>query len=66
MGKKRSCGFIFVTYKGDHPPLHVHIEQGGREIGRWDIENQEPMDDLKVSHKLRKALKHAGYLISGE
>lgn len=66
MGRKRSGGFIFITYKGDHSPLHVHIEQGGREIGRWDIENQKPMDDLKVSHKLRKALKQVGYLITGE
>jgi hypothetical protein len=66
MGRKRSGGFVFVTYKGDHPPLHVHIEQDGREIGRWDIENQKPMDNLKVSQKLRKALKQVGYLITGE
>lgn len=66
MGRKRSGGFIFVAYKGDHPPLHVHILQDGREIGRWDIENQKPMDDLKVSQKLKKALKQVGYLITGE
>lgn len=66
MGRKRFGGFIFRTYTGDHPPLHVHIEKDGKEIGRWDIENQKPMDNLKVSQKLRKALKHEGHIISGE
>jgi hypothetical protein len=66
MARKRYGGFIFVTYKGDHPPFHVHIEHGGREIGRWDIENQKPMDNLQVSQKLRNALKQGGYLITGE
>jgi hypothetical protein len=66
MGRKRSGGFIFVTYKGDHPPFHVHIEKGGREIGRWDIENQKPMDNLKIGQKLKNALRKTGYLFTGE
>jgi hypothetical protein len=65
MSRRRAGGFVFVTYKGDHPPLHVHIEKEGREIGRWDIENQKPMDNLEVSQKLISALKQAGYLIGG-
>lgn len=64
MGRKRSRGYIFITYKGDHSPLHVHIEQANREIGRWDVENQKPMDGLEVSQKLRKALKGLGYLFT--
>ncbi|MSQ15563.1 MAG: hypothetical protein EXR50_06850 [Dehalococcoidia bacterium] len=63
MVRKRSGGFVFITYKGDHPPYHVHIEKDGREIGRWDIENQEPLDDFEVGAKLRKALKRLGYLV---
>jgi len=66
MGRKRFGGFILVAYKGDHTPLHVHIEKNGRDIGRWDIENQKPMDDLDVSQKLKNVLKQAGYLIEGE
>lgn len=46
MTGKKSGGYVFVTYKGDHPPYHVHIEKDGREIGRWDIGNQLPMDGL--------------------
>ena len=63
MGILRIGGFLFKTYKTDHPPLHVHIfdKDGRRELGRWDIEGQRPMDDFKVGKKLRKALRAAGY-----
>lgn len=61
-GQKKSGDFRFVSYKGDHPPLHVHIEQGDKEIGRWDIENQKPMDHFRVTRRLVAALKNAGYM----
>ena len=63
MGRKRVCGYVFVSYKGDHPPLHVHIEKGGREIGRWDIEHQRPLDNFEIDKALRKGLKRLGYLM---
>ncbi|MBF8267441.1 MAG: hypothetical protein HW388_949 [Dehalococcoidia bacterium] len=63
MTRKRAGGFIFISYAGDHPPLHVHILKGGKEIGRWDIEGQRPMDDFEVSGALRSALKRLGYLL---
>ncbi len=63
MGRKRAGGYIFVTYKGDHLPFHVHIIKGDREIGRWDIENQRPMDDFEVGRALRQALRRLGYLL---
>ncbi len=63
MVRKRAGGFVFITYKGDHLPLHVHVEKDRREIGRWDIENQRPLDNFEVGAKLRKALKRLGYLI---
>ena len=66
MTRKRVGGFILITYRGDHPPIHVHIEKDQREIGRWDIENQKPMDSFEVSRKLRAALEKEGYLITGE
>jgi hypothetical protein len=61
MGRKKLSGFIFITRKGDHLPYHVHIKEGKREIGRWDIENQIPWDGLQVTEKLRKALIELGY-----
>lgn len=67
MGEKKIGGFKFITYVGDHAPYHVHIRdlKDGREIGRWDIEHQCPMDNLNMSKNLTKALKQAGYLIEG-
>ena len=57
-------GFIFVICTGDHPPYHVHIlTSSGRNIGRFDIEHQRPMDDFQISKTLRKALIDLGYLI---
>lgn len=66
MGRKRVGGFVFIDFKGDHLPLHTHIEQKGREIGRWNIEAQKPMDDFEVTQKLRKALIRLGYLQKGD
>ena len=63
MGWKRAGGYIFVTYKGDHPPFHVHILKGAREIGRWDIAHQRPMDDFEGGRELRQALRRLGYLL---
>lgn len=61
MGRKRLAGYVFITYIGDHRPYHVHIREGKREIGRWDIENQVSLDSLEVTEKLRKALVKLGY-----
>lgn len=55
MGRKKLAGYVFITFKGDPRPYHVHIVKGQKEIGRWDIENQEPMDDFEVDSKLRGA-----------
>ena len=43
MGKYRRGGFVFVTWKGDHPPRHVHVYRGGRLVVKWDLDNQKPM-----------------------
>ena len=65
MGVRKAGGFVFVTYSGAHPPAHAHIFDGrNREVGRWDIEHQCPMqgDDFIITKRLRKALHEAGYL----
>ncbi len=66
MTRKRKSGYIFETFKGDHPPLHVHIYRGKQEVGRWDIENQRPMDDFELTRRLRDALRALGYLLEKE
>ena len=43
MPKIRRGGYIFVTWKGDHPPRHVHVYRDGKLIVKWDLENKIPM-----------------------
>jgi hypothetical protein len=53
---------VFRSYVGDHPPLHVHIFRQGRQIGRWDIKHQCPLDPFPLTVRLVRALREAGYL----
>lgn len=43
MGKIRRGGFIFVTWKGDHSPRHVHVYRDGAFVVKWDLEARKPM-----------------------
>lgn len=43
MGRLKRGGFIFVWWKGDHSPRHVHVYRDGSLVVKWDIENQKPM-----------------------
>ena len=60
MGRKKRGGYIFETYAGDHPPYHVHVFKGDEFIGRFDVENQRPMDD-EFSSQVLKYLEDLGY-----
>ena len=39
MSKIRRSDHVFVTWKGDHSPRHVHVYSDGRLILKWDLEN---------------------------
>lgn len=43
MGKQRRGGYIFITWKGDHRPRHVHVYRNGKLVVKWDLENQKAM-----------------------
>ncbi|MFQ5902774.1 MAG: DUF4160 domain-containing protein [Candidatus Binatia bacterium] len=43
MGKIRRGNYIFITWKGDHSPRHVHIYRNGRLVLKWDLENRKAM-----------------------
>ena len=43
MGKYRRGGYIFITWKGDHPPRHVHVYRDDRLIVKWDLDNKKAM-----------------------
>ena len=43
MGRLKRGEFIFVWWKGDHSPRHVHVCRDGTLVVKWDLENQKPM-----------------------
>ena len=43
MGKIRRGGYVFITWKGDHAPRHVHVYRDGSLVVKWDLDNQKPM-----------------------
>ncbi|MDP6673372.1 MAG: hypothetical protein QGH93_00775 [Gammaproteobacteria bacterium] len=44
MGKIRRGNYIFLTWKGDHSPRHVHVYRNARLVVKWDLENGQPME----------------------
>lgn len=43
MGKIRRGNYIFVTWKGDHLPRHVHVYRDGKQVLKWDLANWQPI-----------------------
>jgi hypothetical protein len=40
MPKIRRGGFVFVAWKGDHGPRHVHVFRNGRLVVKFDLDRQ--------------------------
>lgn len=53
MGKLRRGGFLFVTWKGDHPPRHVHVYRDGRLVVKWNLEDEAAMKGAATDRILR-------------
>jgi hypothetical protein len=53
MGKVRRGGFVFVTWKGDHSPYHVHVYRDGTLVVKWDFENDVAMKGKATARILR-------------
>ena len=43
MGQLRRGNYVFLTWKGDHGPRHVHVYKDGKMIVKWDLENEKAM-----------------------
>jgi len=43
VGKQRRGGYVFITWKGDHPPRHVHVYRDGKLIVKWDLDDKKAM-----------------------
>ena len=55
MGKIKRGGYVFITWKGDHPPRHVHVYRDGVLVGKWNLERREPMKGM-VSRRIRRLI----------
>lgn len=55
MGKIKRGNYVFITWKGDHDPKHVHIFKNGREIGKWNLEKGCIMEG-RISKKVQKII----------
>jgi hypothetical protein len=38
MPRIRRGGYVFLAWKGDHDPRHVHVYRGGRLVVKWDLD----------------------------
>jgi len=43
VGKLRRGGHIFLSWKGDHPPRHVHVYRDAKLVVKWDLDNKKAM-----------------------
>jgi hypothetical protein len=43
MGRLRRGGFVFVWWKSDHSPRHVHVYREGKLVVKWDLDNWKAM-----------------------
>ena len=64
MGKVRRGNHVFLTWKGDHGPRHVHVYREGKLVVTWDLENWQPMKGQASARVLRliRELEHEGAL----
>ena len=53
VGKVRRGGYIFLAWKGDHPPRHVHVYREGKLVVKWDLENRKPMKGAATRRVLK-------------
>ncbi len=64
MSKLRRGGYVFLGWKGDHAPRHVHVYKDGTLIVKWDLENSQAMAG-SASRRVRELileLEKAGLL----
>jgi len=56
MGKVRRRNYIFLTWKGDQSPRHVHVYRDSKLVVKWDLENQQPMEG-KANRRLLQIIE---------
>ena len=58
MGRVRRGGYIIKWFVGDHAPRHIHVEtEGGKLLGRFDLEKMKGMAGWHAEQKLIRIVK---------
>jgi hypothetical protein len=52
MGKLRRGNYVFVWWKSDHRPRHVHVYRDGVLVAKWDLDHGK----LMLGHASKKVL----------
>jgi hypothetical protein len=53
VGKIRRGNHVFLTWKGDHSPRHVHVYKGGKLILKWNLDDRQPMKGRPTARVLQ-------------
>jgi hypothetical protein len=53
MARIRRAGYVFLCWKGDHGPRHVHVYRSGRFVVKWDLENHKKMKGTMTARVMR-------------
>jgi hypothetical protein len=56
MGKIHRGGFVFLCWRGDHGPKHVHVYRNGRLVVKWDLEAGQPMKG-RMTRRVRQIVR---------
>jgi hypothetical protein len=43
MPRIRRGNYVFVSWKGDHSPRHVHVYRDRKLVVKWDLESERSM-----------------------
>ncbi len=64
LARFRRGNFVFVTWKGDHSPRHVHVYASGKLVVKWDLDAWVSMKGKAGARLLRLlgALRKEGLL----
>ena len=56
MTKIRRSNYLFLTWKADHGPRHVHVYKDDKLVVKWDLIRQRPIKGV-ASRRTRELLR---------
>jgi len=53
VAKFRRGNYVFLTWKGDHSPRHVHVYKDGKLVVKWNLDDRVAMRGRPTARVLR-------------